>query len=408
MKRSRRKPYCMPDKPSILFINRVYPPDPGATGRMLRDLAQGFAASGWTVTVLTTGSEHAGAADGAVAVRRVGRSMRRKSAKAYLAALIRLTLAGMRLPRHDVVVSMTDPPMLVLAGRWIARAKGARHAHWCQDVYPDLLPVLGYRVPDRLLRLMSRQNVSALNAADRVVVIGRCMARALVMRGVAKDRLTVIPNWPDCELATAGPATREGSEKFRVLYAGTLGRAHPVDSVLDAAAMLRDTHPEVEFLFVGQGDGHDRLAEARSRLNLDNVRQLPRQPAEALAGLMAGGDLHLIAMHPDAAGLLAPCKLYAALATGRPVLLAGPEHSEAGRVIKDYGCGLVVPHDEPHAIAEAIAGYATHRAFWREAADRAGTAGEAFGADASIGVWIDRAAALLPQPESLRTVEAGA
>ena len=385
----------MPDRPSILFLNRVYPPDAGATGRMLRDLAQAFAGQGWAVTVLTTGREKETVMDGGVTVRRAGGAGGRKALRLYIAAFIRLALGGLRLPAHGIVVSMTDPPMLVLAGRLVARVKGARHMHWCQDVYPDLLPVLGYRFPAFALKWLARRNVAALNAADRVVAIGRCMARALMLRGVAPDRVTVIPNWPDCELAAGAAGPDATAKKFRVLYAGTLGRAHPVAGVLDAALLLRDTHPEVEFLFVGEGDGYAALARERTRLGLDNVRQLPRQPAATLPALMGSGDLHLIAMAPDAAGLLVPCKLYAALAAGRPVLLAGPAQSEAGMVIRDHGCGAVVPHDAPQELAKSITAYADDAPAWRAAARAAGAAGAAFGLRASAASWLARAGDLL-------------
>ena len=384
----------MPDRPSILFINRVYPPDAGATGRMLRDLAQVFVREGWAVTVLTTGRRRETVMDGAVTVRRVGGAKARKALRLYLAALIRLSLGGLKLPAHDIVVSMTDPPMLVLAGRLIAKAKGAWHMHWCQDVYPDLLPVLGYKFPTILLRFLSRRNVAALNAADRAVVIGRCMARALILRGVAREKLTVIPNWPDCELAHAAAAPRN-KEKFRVLYAGTLGRAHPVEGVLDVAALLAETHPEIEFMFVGDGDGYQKLAEERSRRLLTNVRQLPRQPVEALPDLMASGDLHLIAMHSDTAGLLVPCKLYSALAAGRPVVLAGPEHSELGQVIRDFGCGAVVPHDDAQAWPTSLPDMRAIKRFGAKRAKAARGAGSAFGVEASARIWLDRAASLL-------------
>ena len=157
-------------------------------------------------------------------------------------------------------------------------------------------------------------------------------------------QITVIPNWPDFELvspenrknfndhspADEAPAVnlehyRKPEEqvklgpKFRVLYAGNIGRAHPIDTILDAAEQLNAQQPDIEFVFVGDGPRYDKIAAERSRRNLDNIRLLPFQPINRLKDLMESGDIHLISMKEEAAGLLVPSKLYAALAAQRPL-----------------------------------------------------------------------------------------
>ena len=374
-------------KPSVLFINRVYPSDPGATGRMLRDLAAGFSMDGWDVTVLATGDGKADGPDGAVKIVRTGSAMRRKGALGYLKCWGELMLAGLRLPAHDLVVTMTDPPLLVNAGGIIAKRKKSRHIHWCQDLYPELLPVLGYEFPETLINFLARSTRKAMKKCDRVIVIGRCMARALIHRGLDSRTLSVIPNWPDRELVetrhpdngslpmirpmNARPADalfRDAVDmKFRVLYAGTLGRAHPVDTVLDAAEILARTNPDIEFVFAGNSGGYEALAAERARRGLENIKLLPRQPSARLRQLMESGDVHLVTMNPDAAGLLVPCKIYAALAASRPCILVGPEHGEAGRVLIDFGAGAVVPQGEAEQLARVVRQFREDSQFWYDA-----------------------------------------
>lgn len=415
-------------KPSILFVNRVYPPHHGATGRVLRDLARAFARNGWDVRVVTTGEGSAEEKDGPVRVVRVGAGPARKSCLSYIWVWIRLFLATLRQPRPHVLVTMTDPPMFILAGRWLARLKNCLHIHWCQDLYPDLFPVVGVKMPELIMRLFRRISRRSMKACDKVVVTGRCMARHLTHTGVEPAKITVIPNWPDPELAksrsrkgkdspgededgykAAPPIRRQDKDngkrlfvddepRFRIMYAGTLSRAHRLEPMLEAAELVHTDHPEIEFVFVGEGPAFERLANERASRGLDNIRLLPRQPARRLKELMESGDVHLISMKQDAAGLLVPSKLYAALAVARPCILIGPEESEVARVLRDYKAGMLVSPEKPADLAQAILHYRNNGDDWFAAHEGAGKAGSVFVPDESLKAWIKRATDLLRSP----------
>jgi colanic acid biosynthesis glycosyl transferase WcaI len=400
-------------KPSVLFINRVYPPVKGATGRVLRDLAQAFAKDGWSVTVLTTGAQPAEVMDGAVKVKRIavkpGKTLGR-----YAATWTKLLWAAFTMPRHGMIVTLTDPPLLVVAGRILARFKRSSHIHWVQDLYPDILPALGMKLHPKLLDLLRGLTRRSMRTCDRVVVIGRCMARHLSYTGFDMAKVTVIPNWPDFELTPAAvlrgkkvsktaksktavmvsnslksrPFFLDEAPKFRILYSGNLGRAHPVSTIIDAATILMDTNPEIEFVFAGDGAGFERIAEARSKRGLDNIRLLPSQPLSRLKDLMEGGDLHLISMRNEAAGMLVPSKLYAALAAGRPCIFIGPENTETAKVIKEFGAGAVVPQGQAKRLAQEILKFRNDGNVWFAAQNGALRAGEQFVPANSISSWI--------------------
>lgn len=436
-------------RPSVLFINRVYPPVRGATGRVLRDLAHAFARDGWDVTVLTTGPKAGIFQDGPVTVRRIEASGR-KSISAYFGVWLRLLYTALMLPRYNMVVTLTDPPMLVVAGRILARFKRSSHMHWCHDLYPDILPVLGLNIPNKVMNFLKATSRRAMKSCDRVVVVGRCMAKHLAFTGLDMSKVTIIPNWPDLELsnfsaikveggksnsstngtmktgkaalsaAAQAQATSESSRspirikgaangnfaakargalkqrpffldespKFRVLYAGNLGRAHPVSTILEAAAMLSPDHSEIEFVFVGEGAGYDRIAYERARRGLDNIRLLPAQPVSRLKELMESGDVHLISMKHEAAGMLVPSKLYAALAAGRPCILIGPDHTETARVIREYGAGAIVEQGNAKKLAAEILRMRMDGDCWFAAMSGASRAGKEFSPDHSISSWI--------------------
>ncbi|OPH14146.1 MULTISPECIES: glycosyltransferase family 4 protein [Azospirillum] len=359
------------DLPSILFVNRVFPPDKGATGRCVSDLAERMAAVGWRVTVVADGRGPSDAPPG-VSVRRTGGDAPldewakpgnpRLTARGYLAAAVRLIQRALRLPRHDIVVTMTDPPLLACAGPLIAARHGAAAIHWSQDVFPALLPVLGIRLPEPLMRMTERAAVRALRRHDAVVAIGRCMAGRLTAAGVPAERITVLPNWPDPRIRSAPRAENPFrlehglGDRFTVAYSGNMGLAHPMDAVLEAATLLAHSDPDIAILLIGEGRRRAAVAEEVERRGLMNVRLLPLQPPDRLAESLSAADLHLATMDPRAEGLLVPSKVAGALAAGRPCLFLGPAGSDAAVMLD--GCGQRLAPGDAAGLADAVRRYA--------------------------------------------------
>lgn len=402
-------------RPSVLFINRVYPPYRAASGRVLRDLARHFAREGWQVTVITTGAKASNERDGAVRVIRLRGPEKPGNFIVYAWILLKLLIASLRLPKTHLLVTMTDPPFLAVIGRIVRFFKKNRHMHWCQDLYPDVFPAVGVYLPgflDDLLKSLSRK---AMKTADKVIVIGRCMARHLSHDGFDPKQITVIPNWPDEELAkppdeealTAPPMSPDGfrsheeqhkhGPKFRVLYAGNIGRAHPVDTILKAAETLNETNHDVEFVFVGEGPRHDYINHERSKRRLDNIRLLPYQPASRLKELMESGDVHLVSMNQEVAGLIVPVKLYSALAVHRPCVLVGPKQSEVAKVIESFNAGAVVPQGDAKLLAEVIRQMRENSDKWFAAYEGAKAASDVFVPREAINAWIERAQSVVDQ-----------
>lgn len=376
---------------SILFVNRVFPPQRGATGRCLADLGGRLAAAGWRVTVLCDGDGPVDAPPG-VTVVRTGRSIAddgRPSARSYLRSLARLAFGALRLPRQDVVVTMTDPPLLALSGPMLAAWHRAAAIHWCQDLYPDLLPALGVATPVRLAGLLARWMRRALRAHDGVVAIGRCMGERLARSGVDAARITVLPNWPDPAIrqdADAAALVRRGlglDGRFVVTYAGNFGLAHPLDAVVDAAASLERDCPDVMFLMVGDGRGHGAAVARAAAIGLTNLLTLPFQPTERIGAVLGAADLHLVTMKASAEGMLVPCKATGALAAHRPCLFLGPAGSEAARRIRERRCGMVLEPGDAAGLATAIAAYRNDPRRLAEEGRRAGLAAAEWTADAA-------------------------
>lgn len=391
-------------KPSVLLINRVYPPVRGASGWMLRDLAETFAREGWSVTVLTTGDVAEQTGDQGVIIRRV-KIPQHKNLVSYLVAWIKLTFTALRMARRDLIVTLSDPPMIYLVGRAFAKIKGAKHIHWCHDLYPDLFPALGYRLPRFLQNYLMRLSRRTMKMADAVVAIGQCMARHLTQTGMDISRLQVIPNWADRDViappvampipvrvdvqGARPPETliRDTSPRFRVLYAGTMGRAHPMQTVLDAAQAL-SMHQEIEFVFVGDSPAHERLARERDRRGLMNIKFIPFQPAPLLKPMLENADLHLITQKSETAGLLVPCKFYTAMAAARPCLYVGAPDTDIARMILESGAGVVIAPGQGDHLAETVLAYRMNKDVWETGHQAARRVASAFTPAASLAAWV--------------------
>ncbi len=382
----------------------------GATGRVLKDLARSFAREGWHVTVVSSGPEAGEERKDGVRIIRVKGAERPSGAFAYFWVWMKMWWVAMRLKSRHLVVTMTDPPLIVYAGHLVAKYKKSRHVHWSQDLYPDVFPALGVHFPKFIMRFMRNVRKKAMRKCDKVIVSGRCMAKHLVMEGLDAQKIAMVPNWPDIELTDPDMADvtvvtpklddkacrpfeklLKTEKRFRVLYAGNLGRAHDVDTILNAAEILQEREADIEFVFVGDGVRFDHIATQRGERRLDNIKLMPYQPASQLRDVMESGDIHLITMREDAAGYIVPCKLYASFAVARPAILVGPEQSETAKVIQDFGTGFVVPPGDAEQLVRSILCFRENGDAWNDAYQGALQAREVFTPHDSIDAWMERA-----------------
>ena len=383
----------MKTPPSILFLNRVYPPTDAATGQLLAELAPELDRRGHRVTVVTSqpggGCVSTETVDG-VRVERVNglpftRTSHWRRALSYLSLYPALLWRALRLPRADVVVTLTDPPLLLVLGVVLKTLKGSRHVHWAQDIYPELAEEMDVLPKDgRIARALRWISTAGLRHADRVIAVGRCMKARLVQRGLAASAIEVIPNWghgPDeleARSRAANPFRNEHGlgDRFVIMYSGNLGLAHPFEAMLDAAERLRSTHSQVLFLFVGNGPRLPWVHEQVTQRQLENVRFLPFQPREKLAQSLAAADLHLASMLHELCGLVVPSKVYGVMSVGRPCVFLGPEESEAAQFILQNGCGCVLAKANGARLASCLSQWVGDAKLLRETCERVKTVGE--------------------------------
>jgi colanic acid biosynthesis glycosyl transferase WcaI len=181
----------------------------------------------------------------------------------------------------------------------------------------------------------------------------------LLRKGVPADRIDIIPNWVD--LDAIHPVDKQNTfrrelgleDRFVILFAGNLGFAAGLESVLRAASLLRRA-ADITFLIVGEGSAKQGLVKASQDLGLDNVMFVTSQPADRLSEVLGAADLSLVPLRSGMGSMSVPSKTLAIMASARPVLASVPPDSEVRRVVEEARCGRCVVPEEPAALASAI------------------------------------------------------
>jgi colanic acid biosynthesis glycosyl transferase WcaI len=348
----------------IIFLNRFFFPDHSATSQILTDLAFHLAGCGIDVRVVTSRQRYddprailpeAETIDGVaihrIATTRFGRSALIGRGFDYLSfytAACRAVLASART--GDILVAKTDPPLLSVAAMRAAKRRGLHLVNWLKDLFPEIAMELG--VPffhGPLGRGLRQLRDASLHAADANVVIGERMAEIVRARGIAPERIRLIPDWCDDEeiqpIALADNPLREKwglRDRFVVGYSGNLGRGHEFETVLAAAERLRDDQ-HFCFLFIGGGKKFPELALCVRKRGLDPLfRFLPYQERKTLKLSLGVPNVHLLSLQPELEGLILPSKFYGIAAAGRPIIAITASDGEIAGLVRRHDCGVVV------------------------------------------------------------------
>jgi colanic acid biosynthesis glycosyl transferase WcaI len=341
----------------VLLLNQCFWPDVVATAQQLNDLAAGLVERGHDVTVLCSDR---GYDDQRLRFPRRERwnnieIIRVRSVRANKKSRFRRALnfasfslaCGFRLavlPRQDVVVALTSPPLISWLASWFTRVKGGRMIFWVMDLNPDEAIAAGWLKPESLTaKLLGALLQSSLRRAEKIVVLDRFVKQRLRAKGVPEEKIDVIPPWSHDDSvrfdAEGGEAFRRAhglAGKFVVMYAGNHSPCHPLDTVLAVAQELR-TRDDVAFVFAGGGSEQHKVREFAHRNQLENVLCLPYQPIEKLSALLSAADLHVVVMGERFRGIVHPSKIYNILAIGSPFLYIGPAESHLGDIMARLG-----------------------------------------------------------------------
>jgi len=355
-------------RPRLLVLNQYYWPGVEATAQLLTDLCEALADE-YEIRVLTGvlyGHDHEPerlVRNGVEIVRVHSTAFERSRLGLrglnYVTYLGSALVEALRGPRPDLVLCMTDPPMVGDVAIAVAKRFGVPLLVISEDVFPEIATKLR-RLENPVLVGVLRQLVRLyLQRADRVVAIGETMRQRLEAKGTPHDRLRVIPNWIDTNAIT--PREHENEWKvgqelagaFVVMHSGNVGHAQDLDVLVRATTFLRDLD-QLRVVIIGFGARHAEIQSLAARLEADKVRFLPYQPREVLPLSLAAANMHFVGLARGLSGYVVPSRLYGILAAGRPVIVSADPDSETAQVVSAAGCGVVLPPGRPELVAGVI------------------------------------------------------
>jgi colanic acid biosynthesis glycosyl transferase WcaI len=380
---------------NILFISDNFPPESNAPASRLHEHARHWVRAGHQVTVITgapnfpEGRVYPGYqnrwhqtedVDGIRVVRVktyitanegfLGRTLD------YLSFMAMSVVAGAFERRPDVLVATSPQFFAGIGGAGLAALRGVPFVFEVRDLWPASIVAVGAMQGGRLIGALERLELTLYRRAAAVVVVTEAFRNDIATRGIERDKIHLVPNGAD--LGWCAPRPRDASivaeygleAEFVVGYIGTHGMAHGLERVLDAAEALRHV-PGLSFLFAGAGAQRAALEQSVARRGLENVRLVPRQPKQRMSALWSACDVTLIPLRADPVfATVIPSKLFEAMAHGVPILISVPE-GEATALVRETGAGLVLPPEDPAALAAAVLELMGARERLRELRERA-------------------------------------
>jgi colanic acid biosynthesis glycosyl transferase WcaI len=367
----------------ILYVSQYFPPEMGAPAGRAAELSRLWAEDGHEVTVLTGFPNH----PTGIVPPEYRRKFRRLVAHEtyhdvsvvrtwlfpfpnrktyerilnYSSFCVSSATTGIFLHQPEVVIA-TSPQLLVgLAGWWLARCNGVPFVFEVRDLWPESLAAVGIGNRNSLLhRSLAKIAGFLYRSCDRLVVVSPAFKEYLVEHWqVPAEKIFVVENGVETSLfsrLTPNLAIRRAlgaEEKFVASYIGTMGNAHGLETLLEAATLLRESAPQVLFLLVGEGAEKARIVSlARSR-GLRNVRFVGQQPREKIPAYITASDACLVLLKKsELFKTVLPTKMLEFMSCARPVILGVDGH--ARKVMEEANAGIFVTPEDPAALADAV------------------------------------------------------
>jgi len=362
----------------LLFISNYFPPEVNAPATRLVEHARQWVADGHGVEVMTSvpnfpeGRIYEGyrnryqeeIVDG-IPVLRVPMYVAEnkgmlKRTLSYISFMISCILYHRRSRRADVVVATSPQFFAAIGGYVVARLKRAPFVLEVRDLWPDSVVAVGAARRSPIIRFFEKVEVFLYRRSDHIVVVTQAFKRHIVGKGIAEKKISILKNGfdmaslrkpLDADLLEEMRAEFSLEGRFVASYIGTIGMAHGVEILLEAARRCDD--PEIVFTIVGTGAERARIEEMQRELQLPNVRLIEKQPKNRVPYLLALSDVSIVHLRDTPVfQTVIPSKIFEAMALKRPIVLGVRGESE--EIIRKAGAGIPIQPENADELVEAV------------------------------------------------------
>ena len=365
-------------RPRILFLTDNFPPETNAPASRTYEHTKRWVAAGYRVCVVTTAPNfpegvvhdgyrnriwHTEEMDGIDVIRlwtyiTANEGVLRRTAD-YLSFMLAAVVAAPFLPRADVIVATSPQFFVPCAAAVLSRAKRVPWIFELRDLWPDSIVAVGVMGETMLIRALRRMEYFLYRDARRIVSVTHSFREVLTANGIDANKIAVIPNGADLEAYAPGArsdelAVRLGlTGKFVAAYVGTMGLAHHLVTLLDAAERLKD-RGDIGVIFVGSGAEEKALRSEAARRKLPNVIFAGAVSKREVRDYWRLCDVALVLLRDQALFRhVLPSKIFEAMATERALILGA--RGESASVVEEAQAGIPIPPEDAEALARAIA-----------------------------------------------------
>jgi colanic acid biosynthesis glycosyl transferase WcaI len=374
----------------ILYLSQYFPPEMGAPAARASELSRHWVDAGHEVTILTgfpnhpTGVVHPGYR------KKLRRLVMREhvgkidvvrtwllpfpNRKAYERILnyssfcLSAATTGMCVSRPDVLIASSPQLLVALAGWWLSWINCVPFIFEVRDLWPESLAAVGVGAPDSLLHKTLTHIAGFLyRNAEHIVVVTHALRDVLVKSwSVPADKISVIENGVETDVfrpRDSQPLRREldAENQFVVSYIGTMGMAHGLETLIEAALELQRASPSVLFLLVGEGAEKQHLMNLAHSQGLTNLRFLDQQSRNKVPDYISAANACLVLLkRSEIFKTVIPTKLLEFMSCARPVILG--VDGVAREILENAQAGIYVQPEDPAALARAITRMASNPA----------------------------------------------
>ena len=279
----------------------------------------------------------------------------------YASFCVSAAWRGLELSRPDMVIA-TSPQLLVgLSGWWIAFWKRAPFIFEVRDLWPESLSAVGAGTENSLLhRVLGKIAGFLYRKADRIVVVTPAFKEHLIAYWkLPNEKISVVENGVESsrfapEAAEAELKERLGlKDKFVAAYIGTMGMAHGLDTLLEAASKLQKSDPDISFLLVGEGADKERVQAIVRERQLSNITFVGQQSREKIPAFIGASDVCLVLLRKtELFKTVIPTKMLEFMSCAKPVILG--VDGQARQILDEARAGITIEPENANALADAI------------------------------------------------------
>jgi colanic acid biosynthesis glycosyl transferase WcaI len=299
----------------------------------------------------------------------------------YSSLALSAATIGIAAVKHaDVAFIGQGPTTIGLPGIILKLFRGIPYVYYIQDLWPDCLASTNMFTNRFALKLTGQWCKLTYKAAGKIAVISPGYKRKLIERGIPENKVELIYNWCDEALICNNkqddqlPASLGMPGKFNIVFAGNMGKAQSVETILHAAQLLQPDVPQVQFLLFGGGVEVDQLKQKANQMQLQNVKFFDRKPVSEIGAILRLADVLLVHLRDEPVyEFTIPSKTQAYMAVGRPVLIG--VRGDAADLVTNNNAGLACEPENAHDMAEKIK---TFVAMPRDQRDAMGQNGKTF------------------------------